>query len=62
MLLMGTMTACGGGGNESSAAANNGGDGNSANAEAELPESLDVRVYMPIFNENPPETTLVCQK
>ena len=61
MLLMGTMTACGGGGNESSAAANNGGDGTSANAEAELPESIDVSIYMPIFNETPPETTLVGQ-
>lgn len=57
VLLAGVMTACGNEANENSTSGNQGGG-----TESELPESLDISVYMPIFNETPPETTLVGQK
>lgn len=60
VLLAGMLTACGGNGdNGGNDAADNSGGTTTA---SEVPEQLDLTVYMPIFNETPPETTLIGEK
>ncbi len=58
ILLASAMTACGSGGNDNNSTLNTGGD----STASEIPEQLDISIYIPIFNETPPETTLVGEK
>lgn len=57
LLLLGMTAGCG------SKQENNGNEaGNSGSTAQEYPETIDLTVYMPIFNETAPETTVVGEK